>query len=253
MHDESDGPQTLKALRRHIGPFAVSFLALGMFAANSAAARHTALVFPATAGQPCCGAITAQGNEFSAILDSMNVEKRWLAREHVDWKSGESDRPPNYTGPGKSSHCSAFAAAVGERVYVYMLRPPDHSEILLASAQAEWFHARAGDNAGWKPLLEPNPDIAAQQLANQGNLVVIVYESPDLHKPGHIVIVRPSEKSLDALRKEGPQIVQAGMQNYNSTIAARAFRYHTGAWPNGVHYYWHAIDWTKVKSPAAQQ
>jgi hypothetical protein len=216
--------------------------------------RHTSPVHAAQAAtEPCCGVITPQGNQLAAILDSMNVEKRWLAHEHINWETGEADEPATYTGPGKSSHCSAFAAAVGERLNVYMLRPPDHSQILLASAQAEWFHDKSGTNSGWKPIQGADHDRWAQELANQGNLVVIVYESPDPHKPGHIVIVRPSDKSLDALHKDGPQIAQAGMENYNSSIAANSFNHHPGAWPNGVHYYWHFVDWSKVKTPTSSK
>jgi len=215
--------------------------------------RASPVLAAQAASEPCCGVITPQGNELAAVLDSMNVEKLWLAREHVNWETGQPDKPETYTGPGKSSHCSAFAAAVGERLGVYMLRPPGHSQILLASAQAEWFHEKSGENSGWKPLEGPDHDRWAQELANQGNLVVIVYESPDPHKPGHIVIVRPSEKSLDALHKEGPEIAQAGMENYNDSIAARSFIHHPGAWPNGVHYYWHLVDWNSVKVPGKPQ
>jgi len=242
------------SLRKHFGRVAFCILAMGALVVIPAETRHAIPVFATVATEdPCCGVITGQGKELATILDSMNVEKLWLAREHVDWRTGEADRPPNYMGPGRSSHCSAFAAAVAERLGIYMLHPPDHSEILLASAQAEWFHSHGGDTAGWKQISDSDAELTAQRLANQGNLVVIVYESPDLHRPGHIVIVRPSEKSLADLHKEGPQTVQASMENYNSTIAAKAFKYHAGAWPNGVRYYWHAVDWSKVKSLAAHQ
>jgi hypothetical protein len=38
-------------------------------------------------------------------------------------------------------------------------------------------------------------------FANHGALVVVVYETPDSQKPGHIAIVRPSEKSICGWRK----------------------------------------------------
>jgi hypothetical protein len=199
------------------------------------------------ASQPCCGVITPEGQRLTHLLDSMDVQHRWLVHEHIDWETGAPDRPIGYTGPGTSSHCSAFAAAVAERLNVYMLRPPDHSQILLASAQAEWFHENPGTNSGWKALTGTGHERWAQELANQGNLVVIVYESPDPHKPGHIVIVRPSGKSLAALNKEGPQITQAGMENFNSSIAANSFTHHPGAWPDNVRYYWHFVDWARLK------
>jgi hypothetical protein len=37
------------------------------------------------------------------------------------------------------------------------------------------------------------------------------------------------------------------MENYNDSIAARSFVHHPGAWPNGVHYYWHLVDWSTLK------
>ena len=137
-------------------------------------------------------------SDFANLLDSTHVDQLWQPHVHVDWETGQPNRPADYRGPGRSSHCSAFAA-VGERLHIYMLRPPDHSQIFLASAQAEWFHSPQGLEDGWQPLVGPDREKQAQELANQGNLVTIVYESPNPHVPGHIVIVRPSEKSTGAL------------------------------------------------------
>ena len=211
--------------------------------------NHLPVVEAGYAHEACCGAITADGYKLADVIDSMHVEQHWLAKEHVDWETGLPDKAPNYDGPGRSTHCSAFAAALGERLNVYMLRPPQHSQILLASAQAEWFHEKDAMNGGWKPLDGPDRQQRAQELANQGMLVTIVYESPDPHTPGHIVIVRPSEKLAEELSKEGPQIAQAGTLNHSSSIAALSFEHHPGAWPDGVRYYWHTVDWTSVKLP----
>ena len=199
--------------------------------------------------EACCGAITPEGYRLADVIDSMNVEQRWLSHEHVNWETGERDEPAGSVGHDRATHCSAFAAAVGERLKVYMLRPPDHPQTLLASAQAEWFHDKDALGDGWRPLDGPGHEQRAQELANQGNLAVIVYESPDPHKPGHIAIVRPSEKSADALRSEGPQIAQAGAENHNSSIAALSFVHHPGAWPDGVRYYWHVVDWSSIPAP----
>jgi hypothetical protein len=196
--------------------------------------------------QGCCGVITPAGNRLAEAIDAMHVEQLWQAKEHIDWETGLPDRPATYDGPGKSTHCSAFAAALGERLGVYLLRPPQHGQILLASAQAEWFHQKDGIDKGWKPLGGANPAQTAQELANQGMLVVIVYESPNPHTPGHIVIVRPSNKSAEALAREGPQIAQAGARNDSSYPAALAFVHHPGAWPDGVHFYWHPVDWAAI-------
>jgi hypothetical protein len=180
-----------------------------------------------------------------ALIDSMHVEQRWLADEHVNWETGEADRGADYVGPGRSTHCSAFAAAVGERLGVYMLRPPQHGQVLLASAQTAWFHGGDGLSQGWRPLDGADRAQQAQARANKGDLVVIAYENPDPHRPGHIVIVRPADKTARALATDGPEIAMAGTNNYSDDIAARAFVSHRGAWPDGVRYYRHAVDWSR--------
>jgi hypothetical protein len=193
----------------------------------------------ATGETPCCGPISPAGKHLMAVLDGMNVESLWLAHEHVNWETGEPDKDADYEGPGKSTHCSAFAAAVGKKLGVYMLRPPEHGQILLASAQAKWFSSEEGRHDGWRGVRDAKE---AQALANQGSLVVVVFQSPDAHKPGHIAIVRPSTKSSERLEESGPQITQAGQQNYISTTVKNGFRSHAGAWPDGVRYYMHSLD-----------
>jgi hypothetical protein len=172
------------------------------------------------------------------VLDATNVESLWLANEHVNWETGQPDKDADYEGPGKATHCSAFAAAVGKRVGVYMLRPPEHGQILLANAQAAWFHATAGLQSGWRELNTPKD---AQTQANEGRLVVVVYENPDPHKPGHIAIVRPAMRSERLLGENGPEITQAGTKNYLKTSTKVGFQHHPGAWPDGVRYYAHAV------------
>jgi len=197
------------------------------------------VVRPALCAEPsCCGPVSEQGRHLLSVLDAMNVESLWLAREHVNWESGEPDRGPDYTGPGRSTHCSAFAAAVGKRLGVYMLRPPEHGQVLLANAQAQWFRSPDGRRSGWRALLDAHE---AQSLANRGNLVVIVYESPDPHRPGHIAIVRPAHRSARLLEENGPEIIQAGQRNHTKTSTKVGFLAHPGAWPGGVLFYAHSI------------
>jgi len=186
----------------------------------------------------CCGPVSAGGQKLLAVLDASNVESLWLAHEHVNWETGEPDKDADYEGPGKATHCSVFAAAIGKRVGVYMLRPPEHGQILLANAQAEWFHSPAGPQNGWR---EVKTSKEAQTLANSGNLVTIVYENPDPHKPGHIAIVRPAARSERLLEENGPEITQAGEKNYLKTSTKVGFEHHPGAWPGGVRYYVHAL------------
>jgi len=186
----------------------------------------------------CCGAISAAGQKLLAVLDATNVESLWLAHEHVNWETGEPDKDADYEGPGKATHCSAFAAAIGKKVGVYMLRPPEHGQILLANAQAAWFHAPDGQQSGWREVKTAKE---AQTLANAGNLVTVVYENRDPHKPGHIAIVRPAARSERLLEENGPEVTQAGEKNYVKTSTKVGFEHHPGAWPDGVRYYAHAI------------
>jgi len=193
----------------------------------------------ASAGQqPCCGPVSIDGQRLLAVLDETDVESRWLAHEHVNWETGQPDKDADYEGPGRATHCSAFAAAVGKRVGIYMLRPPEHGQILLANAQAAWFHAAGGQQNGWRDVKTPKE---AQTLANRGYLVTVVYESPDLHKPGHIAIVRPAARPERLLEENGPEITQASTRNYIKTSTKVGFEHHLGAWPDGVRYYAHQL------------
>lgn len=192
----------------------------------------------AKADEPCCGQITPAGRRLALLLDSMHVESLWLAHQHVDWQTGRPDRSAEYNGPGQSTHCSAFAAAVGLRLGVYMLRPPEHGQVLLASAQTQWFGSGAAQQAGWRPVATMQQ---AQELANRGELVVICYASPNPRRPGHIVIVRPSLKSAAELAAEGPQVIQAAASNRASYPAVYSFTTHPGAWPSGVRIFMHDV------------
>jgi hypothetical protein len=204
----------------------------------TAFALPCAVATAASRQQPCCGAITPAGDHLASVLDGMGVESLWLADQHINWETGEPDRGGDYEGPGNHTHCSAFAAAAAKQLGVYLLRPPQHGQQLLANAQARWLATPEAESAGWRPVAGMQQ---AQALANQGTLVIVVYANPDAHTPGHIAIVRPNEKSARALEENGPQIIQAGTHNHNSTNVRVGFSNHPGAWPDGVSYYAHAL------------
>jgi hypothetical protein len=192
--------------------------------------------------EPCCGPITPAGERLARFLDGTGVDHLWLAGHHVDWRTGEAT-------PGTreaATHCSAFVAAAAERLGVYVLRSPDHSQELLANAQLRWLHG-APDGSGWRSLPDP---AAAQATANRGELALEAFENPNPHRPGHIAIVRPSEQSRAALDRDGPRETQAGETNALDTVTAVGFRHHRGAWVpdggGGIRYYAHAIDWAKL-------
>jgi hypothetical protein len=179
----------------------------------------------------CPGAV-AFGDEISKAgeglikkLDAMDVERLWLSRHYVKWETGVAlDKPVKDNKP--HTHCSAFVAAACKRLEVYILRPPDHSETLLANAQANWLVEKGADH-GWKEVKSP---FEAQRLANAGYLVVASFKEKDPKRSGHIAIVRPSTRKRQAVEQDGPTIIQAGMHNYQSTTVKAGFSSHPGAW-----------------------
>jgi hypothetical protein len=186
--------------------------------------------------------ITPNGQRLAKLLDSMDVEHLWLAKEYVHWKSGKpTDKPVTDEKP--HTHCSAFAAAVADRLRIYLLHPPEHKATDLANAQCDWLPG-TGATLGWQPVSTPED---AQALANAGNLVVAVYKANDPKHAGHAAVVRPAEKSRAQIEMEGPQVAQAGMENYASAPLATGFRHHTGAWDGRkVRFYAHAVDWDHI-------
>jgi hypothetical protein len=204
-------------------------LSLGILAPSHLHANHR---------QPCCGEINAAGQRLAQMLDAMDVESLWIAHQHVNWETGQPDRGGEYEGLNKHTHCSAFAAAAAKRLGVYLLRPPEHGQQLLANAQAEWLAGPAARAAEWQEIAGAK---RAQSEANRGNLVLVVFANPDAHEPGHVAVVRPSEKSQIALERNGPQIIQAGTHNHASTTVRIGFSSHSGAWPDRVRYYMHKL------------
>jgi hypothetical protein len=81
----------------------------------------------------------------------------------------------------------------------------------------------------------------AQHLANQGQLVIVVFANPDTHRPGHAAIVRPSDRTARLLEENGPEVIQAGQHNHDHISVRIGFENHLGAWPNGVRYFTHAL------------
>lgn len=194
-------------------------------------------------GQPCCGPITPQGRQLERFLDASGVDHLWVAGWHIDWRTGAADRrEPG--GREAKTHCSAFVAAMAERLRIYVLRPPEHSQELLANAQMRWLRDH-GAASCWRML---DSQLEAQGAANHGELVLEAFENPDPRKPGHIAIVRPSEKTLAQIDRDGAQETQAGEQNALSVTTASGFRHHPGAWTPGgggaLRYYVHAADWS---------
>jgi hypothetical protein len=237
-------PPTLRPFRFLAVAALGSFLGQGPQWGQVPAAPVPQMQLPAVAAPVhtdtgCCGPVTPEGRHLRQILDGMDVDHLWQNHLHVDWETGQPDQALTYAGPDTHSHCSAFAAAVGERLGIYMLRPPEHPQQLLASAQGKWFASRQAQDMEWHEVVFARQ---AQTLANQGQLVVMVYVSPDPHTPGHIAIVRPAMKTDAALEADGPETTQAGGTNFSNGTARRSFALHPGAWPDGVKMYAHTTN-----------
>jgi len=170
-------------------------------------------------------------------IDALDVERHWRAGMRVDWETGMPDGSRG-TFVGIHTHCSAFVASAAERLGVYILRPPEHPQTLLSNAQYDWL-AREGARRGWTPLADA---IEAQNRANLGDLVVAVYRNHNSDKPGHIAIVRPNDKSVADIERDGPQITQAGGTNHRSITLRLGFAGHPLAWEgHEVRFYAHAV------------
>ena len=207
-----------------------------LVAAAAPGARATA--------QPCCGPITPDGQKLAQLLDRSGVDHLWLAAQHIVWDTGEPD-PARTGGTRHATHCSTYAAAMAERAGIYLLRPPAHGQTLLANAQMAWLDSSAGRTDGWSPVATP---AEAQAAANRGELVVAVYRNPDPNKPGHIAVLRPSDKTAAELERDGPEEAQAGSHNWPDTNVAEGFHGHRGAWEPGgtgaIRFFAHVIDWS---------
>jgi hypothetical protein len=189
--------------------------------------RRIPLVLAACLSVLCAGGVTPGGAQLTERFSAMDVEHHWLPGYRLaDWRTGVS-------APRRgATHCSAFLAAACERVGVDMLHPPEHSENHLATAQAEWLREE-GPRHGWTPVDSP---FRAQELANQGQVVVVLYPSPDPARSGHAALVRACDKGEGLLEAEGPQIIQAGARNADSTSVKEGFSHHPGAWVSARDY-----------------
>jgi hypothetical protein len=203
----------------------------------------------AHAEPPCCGPITMDGERLLRFLDDSGVDHLWLSGFRVNWRTGIAVTPWP-AGTGAHTHCSAFAASAAMRLGVYLLRPPQHSQTLLANAQMHWLRSPQAAAGGWYML----PDaVTAQAEANRGALVMAVFEDPNLNEPGHIAIVRPGLITASALAQNGPMVTQAGGHNALAVPLARGFANHPGAWIAGdggaVRFFAHDLAWMQLTAP----
>jgi len=207
--------------------------------------------------------ITAGGRRLAAFLDGLDVESLWIRNYHIDWRTGVAAGPEE-TAPGGHTHCSAFVAAAADRLGIYILRPPEHKQMFLANAQERWLNGAAGPGetaaaAGWRrlgQLADPGVAVKAVSLANRGDLVVAVYfQPPELtadgpkERSGHAAIVRPSDKSVAAIERDGPDVIQAGMHNHRLVAMKSGFASHKEGWREGtIEFFVHKTGFTAASA-----
>ncbi len=185
--------------------------------------------------------ITENGRKLIKLLDATRVEDLWKKGFKVDWETGET---VSVSSKPTTTHCSAFAASFSKKVGVYLLRPPEHEQTLLANAQFDWLQSNNATTEGWVKVTN---GMEAQNFANKGYLVVTAFKNEDERRPGHIAVIRPAMKTWSVLQKEGPQTTQSGATNAYSIALVDGFSHHPGAWPNGVIFYEHPVDWASVR------
>lgn len=174
--------------------------------------------------------VDKKGEDLKKFYLSLNVENLWLAGYHVNWETGVADKPDATSG--NRTHCSAFAAAACKKLNIYLLRPPDHKQILLANAQYDWLPTQAAKDVGWQPIANGNQYETAQTLANSGHVVIAVCKNPNSTKPGHVALVLPSKVAKDKLIESGPELIMAGTHNHNMISLKAGFHSHLDdEWP----------------------
>jgi hypothetical protein len=177
--------------------------------------------------------LDSRGRELQQFYLSLDVEHRWPAGMYVNWETGEAGRPD--TGAGNHTHCSAFVAAACKRQGIYILRPPQHIQKLLANAQYEWLASDSGKDAGWQALTDADLRRLywhVQQLANRGRIIVAVIRNPDTTHPGHIALIMPKEIDRRRVESEGPMVIMAGKHNFNYISLMKGFKSHLHDWPS---------------------
>jgi len=179
--------------------------------------------------------VTKEGQELSQVLDDMHVEEKWRPGDYVNWLTG---RTLEVLGGSFPTHCSEFVAAAALRCGIYILQPPDHQRGLLANAQYYWLK-KHGKRFGW---FQVKNRIEAQAFANKGCFTVAAFANPHPGRSGHIAIVRPCEKSRASILRFGPEIIQAGLENYNSTAQIVGFGHRSAK------YFVHRTQFCKIKT-----
>jgi len=175
--------------------------------------------------------ITSCGEQLKSFYIHMDVLHKWQSGQHINWQTGEPDNPDAVSGI--RTHCSAFVAAACERKGIYILRPPEHKQELLANAQVKWLGSGQAENFGWHRITE-NILFEAQKMADEGYFVIACAQNQDRHKPGHIALVMPADVSSLQLQQNGPVLIQSSTKNSTDALFRDAFRHHITDWSSAA-------------------
>lgn len=194
------------------------------------------------------GVVTPNGQQLASYLDSFQVQY-WWPTVPVNWQTGSANIPtppsPNTTLSG--THCSCFTTAAAWPLGIYILRPPIYPNGWhdMANYQDLWFKTNSGTPYGWLNVTNysatTNVMIVAQDLANQGYLVIACYLNPDINSSGHTAVIHPYVNTVGHIMAVGPEECQAGAYNYNLTTVSTGFNQHSGAFPNNIDYFCHPV------------
>jgi hypothetical protein len=178
-----------------------------------------------------------RGSALRSFYLSLDVENLWQAGQHIDWETGVADKPEATSGI--HTHCSAFVAAACKRLGIYILRPPEHKQVLLSNGQYDWLTGKSAADAGWKQVLSGDVYENAEMMANRGMVVIAICKNPDEKKPGHVALVMPADISRRKLAETGPVLIMAGTHNHNSVSLKTGFKSHLTEWPeHAISFYY---------------
>lgn len=157
------------------------------------------------------------------ILDGLDVEHHWLR------ETRKQENKDGTTSRITVTHCDAFVKTACDKLGAPLIRGKGWGH---ANQQADWLRDK-GAARGWE---EVSP-VQAQARANEGHAVVAAFKNEE-GGHGHVAMVRPGFKSAARIKAEGPQIAQAGWDNYRSTTTVKGFEHHRGAWKKGQIHFW---------------
>ncbi len=165
--------------------------------------------------------LSERGRALKKHYDQANVENLWLKGYQVDWETGQSLKKAHHP---KTTHCSAFVAALLKRNGLYILRPPEHMTKNLANAQYDYLETEKAKEDGWVKLNGMYQDI--QRKANEGYFVVAVVKNKNVERSGHIALVYPMEVREQEVKENGPYVIQAGHLNGKGISLKKGFEKH---------------------------